>query len=158
MSAELASREDWLSARKQLLEKEKAMARAQADLAAERRQLPAVRIERDYHFDTNDGQRSLSELFEGRGQLIVVHFMFGPDWEEGCPSCSFWADTYSGVGPHLAARDTTLVVSSNAALEKLNAYKARLGWNFNWVSAGDSTFSADFGVSFHNGDETELQD
>ena len=157
MTEKIVSRAEWLEQRKALLVKEKALMREQEALAAERRALPLVAIDRDYRFQTTGGEKSLADLFGGCGQLIVQHFMFGPDWEAGCPSCSFWADNFNGIDCHLEARNTRFVVVSNAPLETLNRYKARMGWDFEWVSAGGSSFSADFGVSFHNGDETEYQ-
>jgi len=106
-----------------------------------------VRVDKDYRFDTVDGPRSLPELFEGRGQLLVYHFMFGPEWPEGCPSCSFWADNFDGIGVHLAHRDVTFLAASRAALPRLLAYRSRMGWSFPWVSSSGSDFNLDFGVS-----------
>lgn len=114
-------------------------------------------MEKDYQFDTTDGKKSLSALFKGSKQLVVYHFMFGLDWEQGCPSCSFWADNYNGIEKHLKARDTQLVAVSNTSLKKINTYKERLGWTFDWVSAADNSFSADLAVSFHEGDQSDLQ-
>ena len=148
----IVSREEWLTARKALLAKEKAFTHERERLAAERRTLPMVRVEEDYRFQTNAGEKSLADLFGPHSQLIVYHFMFGPEWDEGCPSCSFWADTFNGTDVHLAARDTAFVAIANAPLEKLNAYAKRLGWTFNMVSTGGSSFSADFGVSFYEGE------
>ena len=153
----VTSRKEWLSARLDLLKKEKQLTQQLDALAQERRQLPLVSVEKDYRFETNDGKKTLLELFNGSKQLIVYHFMFGPDWEQGCPSCSFWADNFNGIDKHLKARDTQLIAASNAALETINTYKDRLGWAFEWVSAGDNTFSADFAVSFYDGDQSELQ-
>ena len=151
------SRAEWLEARKTLLKEEKELTRLQADLAARRRQLPLVEIDKDYHFQTEQGQQSLGDLFGSCEQLVMYHFMFGPDWEQGCPSCSFWADNYNGTTGHLAARNTRLVAVSNAPLDKLLRYRERLGWTFPWVSAEGSSFSSDFGVSFYGGDNSEGQ-
>lgn len=148
----IVSRGEWLTARKALLTKEKAFTHERERLAAERRSLPMVRIEEDYRFQTNSGEQSLADLFGPHSQLIVYHFMFGPDWEEGCPSCSLWADGFNGMDVHLAARDTAFVAIANASLEKLNAYSKRLGWTFTMASAAGSTFNADFGVSFYEGE------
>jgi predicted dithiol-disulfide oxidoreductase (DUF899 family) len=144
----IVSREEWLAARQALLEKEKAFTRQRDELSAARRELPLVRIETDYAFDSEDGEKSLVDLFDGRKQLFVYHFMFGIDWEEGCPSCSFWTDNFDGIGAHLAARETAFCCVSNAPLETLLAYRERMGWSFPWVSARDSAFSKDFGVTF----------
>ncbi len=146
-SPRIATREEWLEERLQLLAAEKELSHRRDELAATRRQLPWVRVEPDYRFDTVDGERSLRDLFNGRNQLVVYHFMFGPDWEEGCPSCSFWADNYDGVAVHLAHRDTTLVAVSRAPLASLQKYRERMGWSFTWVSSLGSTFNQDFGVS-----------
>lgn len=146
---QIVSRKDWLKARKALLAREKALMKEQDELSAARRALPLVRIEKDYRFQTEEGEQSLAELFGPHSQLVVYHFMFGPDWEKGCPSCSFWADNFDGIDTHLAARDTRFLCVSNAPLEKLRSYKAKYGWRFDWVSAGGSDFSADFGVSFY---------
>jgi predicted dithiol-disulfide oxidoreductase (DUF899 family) len=143
----IATRDEWLRERRELLTTEKDLTRRRDDLARARRQLPWVRVEADYRFDTTEGERSLLELFGGRSQLIVYHFMFGPDWEAGCPSCSFWADGYDGISVHLAHRDTTLIAVSRAPLAKLQQYRTRMGWTFNWVSSLGSTFNHDFAVS-----------
>jgi predicted dithiol-disulfide oxidoreductase (DUF899 family) len=144
----LVSRDEWLEQRKALLIKEKEFTRARDQLSRQRRALPMVRIDKDYRFDTERGEESLADLFKGKSQLIVVHFMFGADWQEGCPSCSFWADHYSGIDVHLAARDTAFVCVSNAPLSRLLAYRERMGWRLDWVSAAATAFSADFGVTF----------
>jgi predicted dithiol-disulfide oxidoreductase (DUF899 family) len=141
-------KDKWLEARKALLAKEKAFTRQRDALSAERRALPWVKVEEGYVFDTPDGKQSLSELFAGKSQLLVYHFMFGPDWDEGCPSCSFWADNYNGIVTHLKHRDVTLVVVSRAPLEKLEAYRKRMGWSFKWVSSHGNTFNRDYCVSF----------
>jgi predicted dithiol-disulfide oxidoreductase (DUF899 family) len=144
----VVSRETWLEARKALLAKEKAFTRQRDALSAERRALPWVKVEESYAFDTPHGKQSLSELFAAASQLLTYHFMFGPDWSEGCPSCSFWADNYNGIITHLKQRDVALVVVSRAPLEKLEAYRKRMGWSFKWVSSYGSSFNRDYGVSF----------
>jgi predicted dithiol-disulfide oxidoreductase (DUF899 family) len=145
---QVVSREEWLVARKELLAKEKELTRQRDALNAERRMLPMVEIVKDYVFTGPDGEASLLDLFEGRLQLIVRHFMFDPSWDDGCPSCSAGADEISdGLLEHLHARDTTLVVVSRAPLEKLEAYKARKGWTFPWYSSYGSDFNYDFHVT-----------
>lgn len=142
----------WLEDRRALLADEKALTRARDALAARRRELPWVRVDTTYTFDTNDGPRTLDELFAGRSQLIVNHFMMGPGWTEGCASCSFWADHYNGITVHLEQRDVTFVSVARAPLEALNAYVDRMGWDqLTFVSAHDSEFNLDFGVSFPPG-------
>jgi predicted dithiol-disulfide oxidoreductase (DUF899 family) len=143
-----ATREEWLTARKELLDREKEYTRRGDELARQRRELPWVRVEKDYSFDTDEGRRTLAELFDGRSQLIVYHFMFGPEYEAGCPTCSAAADTFDGVLPHLNARDVTFVCASRASLESLQAYKRRMGWSFPWVSSERTDFNFDFEVSF----------
>jgi predicted dithiol-disulfide oxidoreductase (DUF899 family) len=144
----LVSREEWLEARKALLIEEKEFTHARDQLSKRRRDLPMVRVDKAYRFETERGEESLADLFKGKSQLIIVHFMFGADWEQGCPSCSFWADHYSGIDVHLAARDTSLVCVSNAPLPRLLAYRERMGWRLDWASAARTSFSADFGVTF----------
>ncbi len=124
---------------------------ARDKLSAERRALPWVRVEKTYSFDGPDGALTLADLFAGRSQLVVQHFMFAPDWEEGCKSCSFWADGFERMIPHLAARDTTLVAVSRAPLPKLNAFKRRMGWTFDWLSSARTDFNYDYGVAFTPG-------
>jgi predicted dithiol-disulfide oxidoreductase (DUF899 family) len=143
---------EWQKSRKAMLEKEKAFTRARDELSAARRQLPWERVEKSYIFDGPSGPESLSDLFAGRSQLVVYHFMFGPDAERGCKSCSFWADNFNGAVPHLAARDVTLIAVSRAPLAKLDALKKRLGWSFKWVSSGNTDFNFDLGVSFRDAD------
>jgi predicted dithiol-disulfide oxidoreductase (DUF899 family) len=144
----VVSRDEWLVARKELLAKEKELTRRRDALNAERRRLPMVRIEKDYVFEGPDGKVGLLDLFEGRRQLIVGHFMFDPRWEDGCPSCSAGADEVStGLLEHLAARDTTLAYVSRAPLEKIERYKARKGWTFPWYSSYGSNFNYDFHVT-----------
>jgi predicted dithiol-disulfide oxidoreductase (DUF899 family) len=144
----VVSNEQWLAQRKALLDKEKAFTKLRDELSAERRALPWVRVEKNYVFDSDKGKISLADLFEGKSQLIVYHFMFHPDWEAGCKSCSFWADTYDPTVVHLNHRDVNLVVISRAPLERLDAYKRRMGWSFKWVSCLHNNFNYDFGVSF----------
>src|SRR5262245_30188286 len=134
------SRDVWLRARKELLAKEKAWNRQRDALSAERRKLPMVRIEKDYVFEGPNGRRSLADLFEGRRQLIVYHFMFDPDWDEGCPSCSLLADNFAGALVHLNARDTSFAVISRAPIAKIERFKKRMGWTFPWLSS----FGGDF--------------
>lgn len=148
MDHAIVAKEEWLEARQALLEKEKAFTKLRDELSAERRQLPWTTVDKQYSFDSNEGEVTLSELFNGRSQLLIYHFMFGPDWEEGCPSCSFWADNYNGTVAHLNQRDISFAVVSRAPLQKLNAYKARMGWAFNWVSSFGSDFNFDYQVSF----------
>ena len=144
----IVSREQWIEARKAHMAHEKEFTRARDRLAAERRALPWVKVDKDYVFDGPDGKVKLADLFRGRPQLVVQHFMFAPEWDAGCKSCSFWADGFERMIPHLAARDTTLVAVSRAPLEKLNAFKKRMGWTFDWYSSAGSDFNYDFAVSF----------
>ncbi len=144
----IVSPEEWLVARKAHLAKEKELTRLRDQLAAERRELPWVRVEKAYVFEGPDGKQTLAELFAGKSQLIVYHFMLGPDWEEGCKSCSFVADHFDGAIPHLKARDVTLVVVSRAPLERIEAFQRRMGWRFKWLSSHGSDFNFDFNVSF----------
>ncbi len=143
----VVTRAEWLARRVDLLAAEKAHQRERDALSAKRRELPWVRVDREYTFDTVDGERTLRDLFDGRSQLIVAHFMYGPDWDAGCPSCSFWADSVSGTIAHLNHRDTSYVNVSNASLDTLLAYRERMGWDIPWVSAAGTTFQADFGVA-----------
>jgi predicted dithiol-disulfide oxidoreductase (DUF899 family) len=142
------TREEWLAAREQLLAREKEHTRLGDELARQRRQLPWVRVEKEYRFDTDDGERALGELFSGRSQLLVYHFMFGPSFQAGDPVNSSIADTVNGVLPHLRARDVSFVFVSQAPLEKLQAYKRRMGWSFPWVSTARSDFNFDLGFSY----------
>lgn len=148
MQNEVVSRQDWLEARKALLEEEKQMTKALDLLAEKRRALPWVKVEEDYVFEDEEGPVSFSDLFEGRSQLITSQFMLAPAWEAGCPGCSMWADGYSGQLEHLYARDISLVAISRAPLEKLLAYRKRMGWRFKWVSSGGNRFPHDYGTSF----------
>ncbi len=144
----IANNEDWLAARRELLAEEKAFQQARDALAQKRRALPWRKIETRYVFETEIGPRSLAELMGDTSQLLVYHFMFHPDWDEGCKSCSFWADSYNGSVAHLRARDVSLVAVSRAPLSKLLAYRGRMGWHFPWVSSAGTSFNFDFGVSF----------
>jgi predicted dithiol-disulfide oxidoreductase (DUF899 family) len=146
--AKVVSREDWLAARKALLAREKAHMRDGDALAAERRALPWVKVETTYVFDTPEGPKTLAELFDGRSQLIVHHLMYAPDWNAACPGCSFQAEHIDGPAPHLERHDVTIVAVSSAPLEKLVAYKARMGWRFAWVSPQGDAFNRDFHVTF----------
>jgi predicted dithiol-disulfide oxidoreductase (DUF899 family) len=148
-----ASKDEWLEARKQLLAREKEFTRLRDQLSADRRALPWLRIDQTYRFEGRKGSETLAELFEGRSQLVVYHFMFAPEWEQGCKSCSFWADNFNGVVAHLEQRDITMIAVSRAPLAKLQAYAGRLGWSFKWVSSADSDFSYDFQVSFMPGEQ-----
>ena len=144
----IVSHEAWIEARKQFLIKEKEFTRLRDELSRERRALPWERIEKEYRFETPGGTQSLVELFAGRSQLMVYHFMLGPDWEEGCKSCSFWADNYNNIPIHLNHRDVTFVAVSRAPLAKIEAYKKRMGWSFPWFSSYGSDFNFDYRVSF----------
>ena len=144
----IVSPDRWIAERKTLLEREKSLTRQHDELARQRRALPWVRVETDYVFDTPAGKRSLAELFEGRRQLVVQHFMFAPGWEQGCKSCSFMADHLDGARPHLAQRDLTVLVVSRAPLAEIERFRRRMGWQFKWVSSHDNDFNYDFGVSF----------
>jgi predicted dithiol-disulfide oxidoreductase (DUF899 family) len=144
----IVSREEWIEARKAHMAHEKEFTRARDRLAEERRALPWVKVDKDYLFHGPNGEVKLADLFKGRPQLVVQHFMFAPDWDAGCKSCSFWADGFVRMIPHLAARDTALVAVSRAPLEKLEAFKKRMGWTFDWYSSEGSDFNYDFAVSF----------
>lgn len=141
------TREEWLAARQDLLKAEKELTRRSDELARQRQELPWVRLAKAYRFETDKGKASLADLFRGRSQLVVYHFMFGPSYSAGCPACSATADSFNGVLPHLEARDVTMICISRAPLEKLLAYRRRMGWSFNWVSSYDNDFNFDFGVS-----------
>jgi len=143
----IGTAEEHLEARMALLEDEKELTRRSDELARRRQALPWVPVGTDYVFDTDEGARTLPELFAGRSQLLVYHFMFGPDWIEGCPVCSFWADNFNGGVVHLNQRDVTFVCVSRAPVEQLSAYKRRMGWSFPWVSSGRTTFNYDLSVS-----------
>ena len=142
------TREEWLAARLELLDAEKELTRRSDELARRRQALPWVRVDKNYQFDTDEGSASLADLFDGRSQLLVYHFMFGPDYTAGCPSCSAIADGFSGSIVHLANHDVTLAAVSRAPLAKLHAYKQRMGWSFPWASSFGSDFNFDFSVGF----------
>lgn len=145
---QILDRTTWLEAHRSHLAKEKAFTAERERMAATRRELPWLELTEPYVFDTPDGEVSLLDLFDGKGQLIVYHFMFGPEWgDEGCPSCSFWADNYNGTPIHLAARDTAFVAISRATLDQIAAYRSRMDWDFRWVSSGRNAFNYDLGVS-----------
>jgi predicted dithiol-disulfide oxidoreductase (DUF899 family) len=148
VSHEVVSREKWTEARKALLAREKEFTKQRDEISRRRRELPWVKVEENYVFDGPRGKESLAELFDGRSQLIIYHFMFGPGWGEGCKSCSFVADHIDGSVVHLAHRDVTLVVVSRAPLPEIEAFKKRMGWRFKWVSSYDSDFNFDYHVSF----------
>ena len=144
----VVSRQEWLVARKEHLAKEKEFTRLRDQLSQQRHELPWVKVEKEYVFDGPNGKETLSELFAGRRQLLIYHFMFGPSWDEGCLSCSFWADNYNGIIVHLNHRDVTMVTVSRAPLDQLEAYRRRMEWSFKWVSSCETDFNRDYHVSF----------
>jgi len=144
----IVSRDEWLAARKHHLSKEKELTRLRDRLSAERRELPWVKVDKSYVFDGPMGKETLADLFDGRSQLVVYHFMFGPEWEQGCPSCSWAADNIDANVVHLNARDVTLAVVSRAPLAQIEAFKKRMGWSFKWVSSYGNDFNRDYHVSF----------
>jgi predicted dithiol-disulfide oxidoreductase (DUF899 family) len=144
----IVSRDEWLAARKKLLAREKQLTHERDAVAAERRQLPWVKVEKNYVFDSLGGKRTLADLFDGKSQLIIYHFMFGPEWNEGCPSCSFNMDHTDGALVHLAQRDVSFAAISRAPLSKIEAFKKRMGWRFIWVSSYETDFNYDFRASF----------
>jgi predicted dithiol-disulfide oxidoreductase (DUF899 family) len=146
-SHRIGTREEWAAASAELLGREKELTRMGDELAGQRRELPWVPVEKQYTLQTESGPKTLRELFDGRSQLVVYHFMFGPDWEAGCPTCSSTADSFNGVLAHLNANDVTLICVSRAPIEKLLAYRQRMGWSFNWASSFESDFNFDYGVS-----------
>jgi predicted dithiol-disulfide oxidoreductase (DUF899 family) len=148
----IVSHEEWIAARQRLLAKEKDFLRLRDQLTQERRELPWERVGKPYAFESINGRQTLADLFDGRSQLIVYHFMFAPEWDTGCPSCSFWADSFNGVSSHLNQRDVSFVAASRAPLRKLQAFAARMNWNFKWVSSADSDFNFDYQVSFRPAD------
>jgi predicted dithiol-disulfide oxidoreductase (DUF899 family) len=152
MERNIVSKREWLELRMAHLQREKAFDKERDALSAQRRALPWVEVTEHYLFDSEDGEVTLADLFDGRDQLIVQHFMFGANWEAGCPSCSFWADGYDGFTIHLAHRDASFVAVSAAPIESLLAYRERMGWSFGWVSAGRSSFNLDYGMSFSEAD------
>jgi predicted dithiol-disulfide oxidoreductase (DUF899 family) len=145
---EVVSREQWIEARRKLLAEEKAWTRERDRLAEKRRALPWVKVEKNYVFQGPDGPVTLAELFDGRSQLVVYHFMFGPEWEEGCPGCSLLSDQVDGARQHFEHNDVSYVAVSRGPIEKLQAYRRRMGWKFRWVSSAKSEFNFDFNVSF----------
>ena len=144
----IVSRAEWLTARKALLANEKQFTKTRDELSRQRRELPWVKVEKDYRFDGPGGREPLAGLFDGRSQLIVYHFMFGPGWEQGCPSCSLLADHFDGAAIHLAQRDVSFVAASRAPLSQIEPFKRRMGWRFQWVSSFGSDFNRDYNVSF----------
>ena len=144
----IVSREEWTAARKALMAREKELTQAREALSRARRELPWVKVDKDYAFDGPNGKLTLGDLFKGRPQLVVQHVMFAPEWDVACKSCSFWVDGFERMVPHLAARDTTMVAISRAPLAKLEAFKTRMGWTFDWVSSESNDFNYDYGVSF----------
>ena len=145
---EVVSSKGWIEARKKLLAKEKEFTRLRDQLSQQRRELPWEEVDKEYVFEGPDGRQTLPELFDGRSQLIVYHFMFGPDWEAGCPHCSRWADNFNGIVVHLNQRDVTMIAASRAPYQKLAAYRKRMGWGFKWVSSSGTDFNFDYCVSF----------
>src|SRR3989475_6846192 len=144
----IVSREEWLVARKKLLAREKQLTRERDAVAAERRQLPWVKVEKNYVFDSPSGKKTLADLFDGKSQLIIYHLMFGPDWKEACPSCSFNMDHTDGALVHLAQRDVSFAAVSRAPISKIEAFKKRMGWRLNWVSSNGNDLNRDYNVSF----------
>ena len=149
----LGTREEWLAARERLLVREKEHTRHGDEIAQQRRELPWVPVDKEYRFDTDDGEKTLAELFDGRSQLLVYHFMFGPSYDAGCPTCSSMADSIDGVLPHLQARDVTFLLVSQAPLEKLKAYRRRMGWSIPWASTAHTDFNYAIGFS-HTEEQT----
>ena len=148
----VVSQEDWLEARKQLLADEKKLTAMRDEISAKRRMLPWVKVDKDYVFESPDGNETLLDLFGNKSQLIVYHFMFGPGWEQGCKSCSFLSDHIDATLPHLAARDVSVAAVSRASLKEFQPFKDRTGWKFNWVSSNGNSFNFDYRVSFAEGD------
>jgi predicted dithiol-disulfide oxidoreductase (DUF899 family) len=144
----VVSREQWVAARTALLSKEKEFTRLRDELSRQRRELPWVKVEKTYLFDGPNGKETLAQLFDGRSQLVIYHFMFDPAWEAGCPHCSHWADSFNAGIVHLNHRDVTMIAVSKAPFEKLAAYRKRMGWVFKWVSSADNDFNRDYHVSF----------
>ena len=153
----IVSESEWLEARKQFLVKEKEFTRLRDQLSQQRRDLPWKAVDKQYIFDGPDGKQTLSELFDGRSQLIVYHFMFDPGWEAACPHCSFWADNFNEIIVHLNHRDVTMIAVSHAPYDKISEYKKRMGWNFKWVSSHDTDFNFDCHVSFTKKELDEKQ-
>ena len=149
---EIVSSEDWITARKALLQTEKEFTHMRERLAEERRGLPWEKVEKQYVFDGSNGKETLADLFADKSQLVIYQFMFAPEWNEGCPHCSFWADHYDAMLPHLNQRDVSFVVVSRAPLEKIERFQKRMGWHFKWVSSGDTDYNYDFQASFRQED------
>jgi len=145
---QIVSKNEWIKARKVLLQKEKEFTELRDQLSQQRRDLPWVAVDKEYVFDGPNGKQNLSDLFDGRSQLIVYHFMYRPNWDAGCPSCSFWADNFNDIIVHLNQRDVTMIAVSRASYNKIDAYKKRMGWDFYWVSSFDTDFNYDYFVSF----------
>jgi predicted dithiol-disulfide oxidoreductase (DUF899 family) len=154
MRHQVVSKDEWIAARKRLLAKEKEFTRLRDDLSRERRELPWEPVDKQYLFESEGAPQTLADLFDGRNQLVIYHFMFAPDWESGCKSCSFWADNFNGIVTHLKQRDVSFAAVSRAPWRKLHAFAQRLGWSFNWVSSGGNDFNFDYQVSFS---EQQLQ-
>ncbi len=152
-AAKVVNPAEWLAARKELLAKEKEFTRLRDELSRQRREMPWEKVEKQYLFQCANGKETLADLFDGRSQLIVYHFMFGPGWKEGCPSCSFLADTFDGAVIHLAQRDTTFAAISRATLPEIEAFQKRMGWKFKWVSSNGTDFNYDYQVSTGNGEK-----
>jgi predicted dithiol-disulfide oxidoreductase (DUF899 family) len=157
MNREVVTETEWLVARKDLLAREKEFNRQRDALSAARRALPMVKVEKEYVFEGLSGKETLGDLFDGRSQLIIYHFMFGPDWEAGCKHCSYLADHFDGANWHLPSRDVSFAAVSRAPLSKLDDYKKRMSWKFKWVSSHGSDFNFDYNVSFKNEDEKKNQ-
>ena len=147
-AGKVVSHDEWLAARKKFLAKEKEFTRQRDELSRLRRELPWEKVEKKYVFNGANGKETLASLFEGRSQLLIYHFMFGPGWNEGCPSCSFLADAFDAIHPHITQRDTTFVAVSRATLPEIDAFKKRMGWKFKWVSSNGTDFNYDYNVSF----------
>jgi predicted dithiol-disulfide oxidoreductase (DUF899 family) len=153
----IVSQDEWMKSRKELLTKEKEFTHARDQLNQTRRDFPWVRVDKEYVFDGPNGKQTLSELFSGKSQLIVYHFMYGPDWEAGCPSCSFWADNFNNIIIHLNQRDVTMIAVSRAPYNKISTYQKRMDWNFHWVSSYDNDFNFDYHVSFTHEELTKKE-
>jgi predicted dithiol-disulfide oxidoreductase (DUF899 family) len=148
MNHRVVAPQEWVAARRALLEKEKSFTRWRDELSRERRELPWEAVEKKYVFESPSGRETLADLFAGRSQLVVYHFMYAPEWDTPCKSCSFWADNFNGLIPHLSQRDVTMLAVSRAPLAKLEAFRKRMGWTFKWVSTAGNDFNFDYGVSF----------
>src|SRR5271157_5987517 len=155
---EVVSHEEWLAARRQLLAEEKEFTRLRDRLSQRRKDLPWERVAKEYVFEAPGGRETLSQLFDGRHQLAVYHFMLGPGWNEGCKSCSYWADNFNGIDAHLRQRDVSFLAISRAPWPKIEAFKKRMGWTFKWVSSFGSDFNYDYGVSFRPEQPATAQD